>query len=155
MAIKTQGTYLYTIDPDDESLITVACVTSIDGIDTTNEQIETTCLESLARTYLAGLATPGTASFGINFDTSESTHTRIHQLKVAGTTLTWAIGFSDGTAAPTVDSGGTFDLATSRSWIRFEGFMTSFPFSFAQNAVVQSTVGIQVSGEPEVKAKST
>lgn len=155
MAIKTQGTYLYTIDPDDESLITVGCVTSIDGVDTTNEQIETTCLESLARTYVAGLATPGAATFGLNFDTSDTTHVRLHQLKVAGTTLTWAIGFSDGTAAATVDTGGTFDLATTRSWIRFEGFMTSFPFSFAQNSVVQSTVGIQISGEPEVKAKSS
>lgn len=155
MAIKTQGTYLYAVDPADESLITVGCVTSIDGVDTTNEQIETTCLASLVRTYLSGLATPGQASFGLNFDTSEPTHVRLHQLKVAGTTLVWAIGFADGVTAPTVDSGGTFDLATSRSWIRFEGFMTSFPFSFAQNAVVQSTVGIQVSGEPEVKAKST
>lgn len=154
MAIKTQGTYLYAVDPADESLITVGCVTSIDGVDTTNEQIETTCLESLARTYLSGLATPGQASFGLNFDTSDPTHVRLHQLKVAGSTLVWAIGFSDGATAPTVDSGGTLDLATSRSWIRFNGFMTSFPFSFAQNAVVQSTVSIQVSGEPEVKAKS-
>lgn len=155
MAIKTQGTYLYTIDPADESLLTVGCVTSIDGVDTTNEQIETTCLESLARTYLSGLATPGQASFGINFDTSDSTHTRLHQLKVAGTTLTWAIGFADGSAAPTVDSGGTFDLPTSRSFIRFNGFMTTFPFSFQQNSVVQSSVGIQISGEPEISAKSS
>lgn len=154
MAIKTQGTYLYTIDPADESLLTVGCVTSIDGVDTTNEQIETTCLESPARTYLAGLATPGAATFGINFDTSDASHVRLHQLKVAGTTLVWAIGFSDGTTAPTVDSGGTFDLAATRSWIRFNGFMTSFPFNFAQNSVVTSTVGIQISGEPEVKAAS-
>lgn len=153
MAIKTQGTYLYAVDPADESLLTVGCVTSIDGITTTNEQVETTCLESSARTYLAGLATPGAASFGINFDTSDASHIRLHQLKTAGTTLLWAIGWSDGTTAPTVDSGGTFDLATTRSWILFSGFMTDFPFNFAQNAVVQSTVGIQISGEPEVKAK--
>lgn len=153
MAIKTQGTYLYTIDPADESLLIVGCVTSIDGVDTTNEQIETTCLDSLARTYLSGLATPGQASFGLNFDTAEASHVRLHQLKVAGTSLVWAIGFADATTAPTVDSGGTFDLATSRSWIRFNGFMTSFPFSFAQNAVVTSSVGIQISGEPQIIAK--
>ncbi len=155
MAIKTQGTNLYTVDPDTEELIVVGCVTSIDGVDTTNEQIETTCLEALARTYVAGLATPGQATFGINFDTADSTHTRLHELKRAGTSLNWAIGFSNGTAEPTVDSAGTFDLPTSRSWIRFEGFMSSFPFSFAQNSVIQSTVGIQISGEPELKAKST
>ena len=154
MALKTQGTYLYTIDPDDESLLTVGCVTSIDGVDTTNEQIETTCLESLARTYLSGLATPGQASFGLNFDPSDTSHVRLHQLKVAGTTLTWAIGFSDATTAPTVDSGGTFDLGTTRSWIRFDGFMTNYPFNFAQNSVIQTTVNIQVSGEPELKAAS-
>lgn len=153
MAIATQGTYLYTIDPDTEALITVGCVTSIDGIDTTNEQIETTCLSSLARTYQSGLATPGQASFGINLDTSDASHTRLHALKVAGTTLLWAVGFSDGTAAAVVDSGGTFDLDTGRSWIRFEGFMTNFPFSFAQNSVIQSTVSIQISGEPELAAK--
>jgi hypothetical protein len=152
MAIKTQGTRLYAVDPADESVITVGCITSLDGIDTTNEQIETTCLSDLARTYLAGLATPGTATFEINFDTTDATHTRLHELKVAGTSLLWAVGFSDGSAAPTVDSGGTWDLPTSRSWIRFEGFMTNFPFSFAQNSVIQSSVGIQISGEPEVIA---
>jgi len=154
MSIKTQGTRLYTIDPNDDSLITVGCVLNIDGIDTTNEQIETTCLESLARTYESGLSTPGAASFGLNFDTSDATHTRLHQLKVAGTTLVWAVGFSDGSEVPTVDSGGAFDLGTSRSWIRFNGFMTSFPFTFAQNSVIQSTVGIQISGEPEIFAAS-
>lgn len=153
MSIKTQGTYLYAIDPDDESIINVACIESIDGVDTTNEQIETTCLQALARTYVSGLATPGQASFGLRFDTAEASHMRLHALKVLGTTLNWAIGFSDGTAAATVDTGGTFDLATSRSWIRFQGFMTNFPFSFAQNSIVSTTVSIQVSGEPELIAK--
>lgn len=153
MSIKTQGTYLYAIDPADDSIIDVACITSIEGVDTTNEQIETTCLQALARTYLSGLATPGQASFGLNFDTSEATHNRLHALKVAGTTLDWAIGFADATTAPTVDTGGTFDLATTRSWIRFQGFMTNFPFSFAQNSVIQTTVNIQISGEPQLIAK--
>lgn len=148
MAIETQGTKLYVVDPDDESLIEVGCVTSIDGIDTSIEQIETTCLEDTARTYVSGLATPGSASFGINFDPSDTTHVRLHEMKTAGTTLNWALGMSDGTADPTVDSAGTFDLPTTRSWIRFNGFMSSFPFTFAANAVVQSTVGIQISGDP-------
>ena len=153
MAIETQGTTLYAIDPADESVITVGCVTSVDGIDTSIEQIETTCLSDAARTYLSGLATPGSATFGINFDPSDATHVRLHALKVAGTTLVWALGFSDGTAAPTADSGGTFDLPTTRSWVRFNGFMNSFPFSLQPNTVVQSTVGIQISGEPELTAK--
>lgn len=158
MAIKTQGTMLYTIDPDTGAVLTVGCVTSISGIDTTVEQVETTCLDASARTYVAGLATPGSASFGINFDTADTSHVRLHQLKVSGETLQWAVGFSDGTNDPNVatNSDGSYEfiLPTTRSWIEFEGFMNSFPFEFAQNSVVQSTVGIQVSGEPAVYKKS-
>lgn len=162
MAIKTQGTQLYVIDPGDgsatASVLKVGCVTSIDGVDTSVDQRETTCLEDLARTYEAGMATPGNATFGINFDPADESHVRMHELKVAGTTLQWAIGFSDGRdIAPTVgtDSDGNpdFILPTTRSWLTFEGYMSSYPFSFAIAASVESTVGIQVSGEPAVLPK--
>lgn len=78
---------------------------------------------------------------------------RLHALKVAGTTLQWAVGWSDGTGiAPTsdADSAGDYQfvIPATRSWITFEGYMNAFPFSFAQNAMVASSVGIQVSGEP-------
>lgn len=151
--MKTQGTQLYTIDPEDGSLIKVTCVTSIDGIDSTIEQIETTCLEGQSRTYDSGLATPGAATFGIQVNPKDGSHVRLHQLKTAGVTLQWAIGWSDGIdIEPSIvqDSNGDygFDVPETRSWIVFEGFMNSYPFSFALNAVVSSTVGIQVSGDP-------
>ena len=154
MARKTQGTVLYVIDPADDSVLVVGCVTNIDGIDTTIEQVEITCLADSARSYMAGLATPGAASFGINFDPADESHVRLHQLKIAGTTLEWAVGFSDGTTPPTVDSNGTFNFPTTRSWIGFFGFMNSYPFTFALNAAVQSTVGIQMSGEPTLHPKA-
>lgn len=154
MATKTQGTMLYTIDPANDAILVVGCVINIDGIDTTIEQIETTCLESPARTYEAGLATPGAATFQINFDPADASHVRLHELKVAGTTLAWAVGFSDGTAPPTFDTNGEFHLPATRSWINFDGFMNSYPFSFALNAVVTSNVGIQISGEPSVVPKT-
>lgn len=151
MGMKTQGTQLYTIDPESGELIYVACVTSIDGIDTTIEQNETTCLESLVRTYEAGLATPGTATFSIQTDTHNPQHVRLHQLKRGGAMLKWALGWSDAVdVAPTVGSDSDFTLPTERSWIIFEGYMNSFPFSFQQNTRVSSTVGIQISGEPEL-----
>lgn len=160
MARATQGTEMYTIDPADGSVLKAGCVTSIDGVDTTVEQVETTCLEALTRTYIAGLATPGSATFGINFDPADASHVRLHQLKVLGTSLKWAIGFSDGTGTPptvTADSNGddVFTLPSGRSWLTFEGFMNSYPFNFALNSVVQSTVGIQISGEPELTPAST
>ena len=157
MAIKSQGTRLFAIDPADDSVLVVGCPTAIDGIDTTIEQNEITCLEDLTRRYMAGLATPGAASFTIQFDPSDDSHVRLHQLKVAGTTLKWAVGFSDGTASPTVavdsNGDGEFVFPTSRSFIAFDGFMNSFPFSFAINTPVTSNVGIQVSGEPSLSLK--
>lgn len=151
MAQKTQGTMLYVIDPDDDSVLEVGCITNISGLDSTLEQIETTCLSESARTYVAGLATPGTATFTINADSEDESHIRIHQLKKSGENLQWAIGWSDGVAPPTIDAGPPvgFTLPASRSWITFEGFMNSFSFDFSQNSVVTSSVGIQVSGDPD------
>lgn len=152
--MKAQGTELYVIDPDDNSLIPIDCITSIDGLDTQIEQNEVTCLQDLTRRYEAGLGTPGTATFGIYTNPFEfPAHVRLHQLKTAGATLRWAVGWSDGTGiAPSVvpdsDGAGEFDLPDTRTWITFEGFMNSFPFSFQQNSSVQSSIGIQVSGEP-------
>lgn len=162
MAVKTQGTGFWAMVPETGELIDVGCVTAIDGIDATVEQIETTCLNALARTYEAGLSTPGAASFTIYTDPSDPNHIRLHQLKVAGQSLQWAVGFREElNGAPVVpgtpptsavDSDGeyVFVLPGSRAWIVFEGYMSAFPFSFAQNTVVQSSVSIQISGEPEL-----
>jgi|SRR5690606_10319874 len=164
MAVKTQGTGFWALVPETGELIDVGCVTAIDGIDTTIEQVETTCLGALARSYEAGLATPGTANFTIYTDPQNPNHVRLHQLKVGGATLVWAVGFAqkiNGLAVPnedaaapttTTDSNGDyiFDLPPERAWIVFEGFMNAFPFSFAANSVVQSNIGVQVSGEPQL-----
>jgi hypothetical protein len=157
--MKAQGTELYFLDPDDCSVVTVGCPTSITGLDSTIDQNETTCLSSTSRTYEAGLATPGTASFTINFDSQDPSHERLLELKQAGTTLTWAIGFSDGTGIPPTggtDSAGdcVFTLPDTRTWIVFDGFMNGYSFDFALNSQVTSTVGIQVSGDPDLTPKA-
>lgn len=154
MTVKTQGTDLFGIDPRDNSLLVVGCVTTIDGIDSAVEQIETTCLNSgKDRKYVAGMGTPGAGSFGINTDPSDASHLKLYELKQLGLTLKWAIGWGDGPMEPdgTINlpptvSDGDFVLPSGRSWLLFEGYLSSFPFSFALNSVVQSTVGIQISG---------
>lgn len=160
MSIKTQGTGLWTIDPVSNVLLDVGCVTQITGIDSTLDQIETTCLGDDTRTYVAGLATPGTASFTIQFDPQNPVHIRLHQLKTSGVTLPWILGFRndvDVIPAITTDSSGetVFDPQPTRSWLAFEGFMNAFPFDFSQNAVVTSALGVQISGEPVLIPKST
>lgn len=153
MAKKTQGTELWFIDPTGDVVTKVGCVTNITGLTAARDQIETTCLEDQARTYEAGLATPGAAQFGINFDPSDASHVRLHELYVLGTVLAFALGWSDGTVAPTNDS-SLFVLGATRSWITFDGFVSDLPFDFAQNAVVASTVSVQVSGFPLLTPKT-
>jgi len=157
--MKAQGTELYTIDPANGAVIDVGCVLNINGIDTTIEQNETTCLRDLTRTYVAGLGTPGAANFGLQFNPQEAVHRRLLELKKSGMTLKWAVGWSDGTgipptAAPNSDGEDDFVFPDTRSWLVFEGFMNSFPFAFEQNTQVTSNVGIQVSGDPEIIPKT-
>lgn len=154
-AIKTQGTSLFVLDPENDTVLDVGCVTALDGVDSTRDQIETTCLNSGDREYEAGLGTPGTATFTINIDPSNPVHIRLYELKQSGETLKWAIGWGDGPKQPDgtinlpptgVGTDGDFILPTGRSWLLFSGFLSSFPFSFALNSVVTSNVGIQISG---------
>jgi hypothetical protein len=157
--MKTIGTELFAIDPADFSVLAVGCFTSLDGIDTSIAQIDVTCMTSTAREYEAGLAEPGSATFGLNIDVQDPAHIRLHQLKTAGTKLLWAVGWGDGVAPPTVEPApGTdgvrdFVLPEGRTWLTFDGYMNSFPFTFALGDVVKSTVGIQVSGDPVLVPK--
>lgn len=154
MAVKTQGTELYFADPADNSIVKVGCVTTISGLTAARDQIETTCLDSAARTYEAGMATPGAATFGINFDPSDASHVRLHELYVAGTKVNWALAWSDGTAPPTATTDADFDLPATRTCITFNGYISDLPFDFALNAVVASTVSIQVSDFPILVPKA-
>jgi hypothetical protein len=142
------------IDPDDNSVITVGCVTNITGISASRDQLETTCLSSAARTFEAGLANPGTATFTVNFDPSDASHVRIHELYTEGADLQWALGWSDGTADPSGASTDGFNLPASRTWLQFDGFISDLPFDFALNASVSSNVSVQVSGFPVLTPKS-
>lgn len=148
MSKLTQGTQVYFIDPDDLSVIAIDCATSFNPGGNPADQIEDTCLESEVRTYKKGLRTPGAASLTINADPEKASHTRLHELSEDDTdrNVKFAVGWSDGTAAPTADSDGDWVLPSTRTWFTFDGFVSDFPFDFAANSVVTTSVSIQRSG---------
>lgn len=150
MAILAQGTQIYFIDPtgSEPKVVTVECATTFTPGGAPADQIETTCLESNNREYMPGLRTPGQATIGLNADPNNASHLLMHELSETDPSpiLKWAVGWSDGTDAPTLDSDDDFDLPTSRTWFVFEGYISDFPFDFASNTVVTSTVTIQRSG---------
>lgn len=164
MALKTARTSLYFIDPEGSTagatIVSVGCATSITGIGASRDQLEDTCLEDSARSYEPGLGTPGQASFTINFDPSDASHVRIYELWQAGTKVDWALGLSDGPAAPaalvppTLETDDTFILPGTRSWVTFNGYVADVPLDLALNALVTANVTIQVSDFPTVTPKS-
>lgn len=150
MAKLTQGTTLYWIDG---TTVQAVAATNISGLSAQRDSIETTDLTDNAKTFVAGLMSPGNAQFSINFDPSIAVHKKLHDAYVSGVSLKWALGWSDGTAAPTVTS-GNFTLPTTRSFLQFEGFIHDVTFDFSLNTIVKSQVSVQVSGMPVLSAKA-
>lgn len=149
MSIKTQGTKLFFIDPDTDAVMGVDCMTSFNPGGAPADQLEDTCMEDTSgtRTYKPGLRTPGQGSLQINADPANPSHMRLFELSQGDVqNLHWALGWSDGTAVPMVDSDGGFVLPATRTWYTFDGYVADFPFDFALNALVTSTVSIQRSG---------
>ena len=151
MSVLTQGTQVYFVDPDSLAVTAVQCATALNPGGQPADQIEDTCLESFVRTYKKGLRTPGQASLTVNADPQYASHIRLHELSEEANdrNIKWAVGWSDGTAAPTVDSDGDFILPTSRTWFTFVGYVSDFPMDFAQNTVVVTAATIQRSGGSE------
>lgn len=158
MALKTQGSNLYIIDPDatgGPAVLEVGCVTSLTGISVARDQIDVTCLDSEARIFEPGMATPGTATFNINFDPEDETHIRLYDLWRSGAKFEMALGYSDGSAAPDLDTAGLFDLPTTRSWLVFhQVYLSNVPQDLALNSVVTSAVEVQLSGFPDFFKKA-
>ncbi len=148
MVTPTQTTALYVYDEANLEVVAIGKPTSISGAGSTNERIETTSLNDTARQYIPGLSTPGEVSFEVYFDTGNTSHMLLEDMRKNRTTAPFAIGFSDGSSEPTFTADKlTF---TGRSSIAFQGFVTSVQFGFEQNSVVSASVGIQITGDVQV-----
>ena len=151
MSILSQGTNVYVLDPNDgtPAVLKIECATSLSPGGDPSDQIEDTCLEAFERSYKAGLRTPGQATMGINADPDNESHLTLYDLsrQNPAPVLKFAIGWSDGTDAPTlnVDEDG-FELPNTRTWFTFQGYIADFPFDFSQNTLVTTEVSIQRSG---------
>ncbi|MGH8432446.1 MAG: phage tail tube protein [Solimonas sp.] len=107
MTVLAQGTQIYFVDPTTSLVVAVECATAFSPGGAPADQIETTCLEDNVRAYMRGLRTPGQASMTINADPRNTSHIRLHELSEDDTveSINWAVGWSDGTAAPGVGKG--------------------------------------------------
>lgn len=119
MSILSQGTQIYALVPPligtgPKTVLAIECATAFSPGGSPADQIEDTCLEDTSRRYKKGLRTPGQASLTVNADPNNASHIRLHQLSETDgdTTIQWAVGWSDGKAAPTVAADGSLDAVT-------------------------------------------
>lgn len=160
MAIKTQGTEVYVIDPKawklnpETAVIKIGC---IDGLSTGGnpaDQIEWTCLDENSKRFMKGLRTPGEMSGTIAYDPKSVSHQRLYELSVSNDIEEgkyWVcIGLSDGKGIePLVDSNGHFELPLdtsdklTRSWVVVDGYVSNLEFDFQANTKVDASLTIQ------------
>lgn len=155
MSLNVQLSNLWFRDPANDAIVEVGCVTNLSGVTASRDQLDVTCISDETRRLEAGMLSPGAASFSINFDPSDASHVRLHELYRAGTTLNWALGFSDGTAPPTsIESDGDFVLPTSRSFLTFDGYVADFPWDLTVGAKVTNALSIQIADFPVLHPKA-
>lgn len=153
MSVKTQGSALYFADITTTSIASVrkmTCPTGITGLGGARDQIEDTCLDNTDdKTYQAGLGNPGQVSVPFVFKPSAIDQQTLIEMKETGITTSWAIGFSDGSAAPTLDSNDEIVAAAGRTFALFTAYVADFNIDVATNEIVRGTLTLQRSGPVE------
>lgn len=149
MAIRTKGTELFFVynNSNGYNLVKLGCPKGISGLGGSKPQIDETCLDSLEMEFGPGMGSPGAITVDLDFDPSKASHADLINLDENDTTVTWIVGFSDGTALPTVNnSTGIVTYPTTRTYIDFQGYIADLPLDFKVNANVASAASIQRSG---------
>lgn len=148
--LKTQGTALYFVKPGTPTgtAVKVTCPTGISGLGGAADQIDVTCLDATDdRAYVRGLGNPGQVTVPFVLKAGDASHADLVALKEAGTTVEWMVCMSDATDAPTVtESTNSFAALTSRSNIKFTGYVADLTLDGATNEVWRGTMTVQRSG---------
>ena len=148
--LKTQGTALYFVKPGTPTgaTVKVTCPTGISGLGGAADQIDTTCLDDTDdRQYVRGLGNPGQVTVPFVLKAGDASHADLIALKAAGTSVEWMVCMSDATTVPVVTvSTNSFTALTTRSNIKFSGYVADLTLDGATNEVWRGTMTIQRSG---------
>jgi hypothetical protein len=148
--LKTQGTELYFIDTLSSTvaaIVKLGCPTGITGLGGAVDQIEVTCLDTTDdKEYRSGLGNPGQVSVPFNFIPTDLSHQTLFDLKNASTITQWMIGFSDGTADPTLSMADAFVAPANRTCAEFTAYVADVNIDIATNEIVRGTLTLQRSG---------
>ena len=139
-----------TITATDPAVLKFSCPTGITGLGGAGDQLEDTCLDNTTdKTFKRGLGNPGQVNVPFNFIPSNASHqTVIDDMKTDGGVFSWMIGFSDGTADPTLDTNDAFvpPISPNRTTAQFSAYIADVNIDIATNEIVRGTMLLQRSG---------
>lgn len=147
--VKTQGTKLYFAAGTPLAIMVMTCPTGITGLGGARDQIDSTCLSATDdKSFVGGLGNPGQVSVPFIFKPTEADQQELFALKASGVDVDWLIGFSDGTAAPTLDSDDSLTppAAADRTSAKFIAYVADVNIDIATNEIVRGTMTLQRSG---------
>jgi len=148
----TQGIDLFvlnTLVTPNPAILKMACPTGISSLGAgTRSQINVTSLDTVGdEEFITGLGTPGQISVPFHLKPAEAMHQGIlTTLKESGQVFEWVVGFSDGTAAPTVNN-KKLVLPTARTTAKFRAYIAEVTIDVATNDRVNGTMTLQRSGQ--------
>lgn len=147
--VRSQGAELFFIDTisfAEPAVVKMPCPIAITGMGGARDRIDTSTLDNRSeRTYVAGLGNPTPVLVPFTFRPGSATHRRLFSLRQDGRVLDWLVCLSDGTGAPTLDS-GAFVVPTDRSSLYFRGYLAGIGFKLDGSDLVRGLLIIQRSG---------
>lgn len=143
--VLTQGTQVWIEhgDPAAPTLTKMDCITSISLGDDSVSDIDDTCLEETdTKTSQPGLNTPGEGEIVIKTDPLNASHMKLLQLAENREPVKVYIGWSDGTAAPTLNA-TVVTLPTTRTFTTFNAILRVSSPTFEADSLVEHKVAMK------------
>lgn len=144
-AVDSKGTELF-LSADGAAVVKFSCPTAITGLGGAGDSVDTTCLDSVEAESRRGFKRPGQINVPFILLPQDASHQQmLDDLDESGETVDWAIGLSDGTADPTITA-GVWTLPSTRSFVRFKGYVTDVNIDINTGEVVRGTLVVQRTG---------
>ena len=143
--VLTQGTKVWIEHGDAAApiLTQMDCITSISLGDDSVNDIDDTCLEETdVKTSQPGLTTPGDGEIVIKTDPLNASHMKLLQLAESRAPVKVYIGWSDGTAAPTLST-NKVTLPTTRTFTTFGAILRVSSPTFEADSLVEHKVAMK------------
>jgi predicted secreted protein len=131
MSISTQGcTIRYSDMASPEVWADIVCITSISGPDGQRQEIDKTCLDSVAREFEMGIRNEGSVQFDVIYDGDEASHTTLYDDFQSASQRNYRLVLDD----------------SPEEIFSFAAFVSAYQFQIGIDDVVRVSVTLRITG---------